>query len=490
MNKTFAMLIALVAMMFAVDAMAFTPPASPAPKSWISDTSHVLSDAAHNRLDQKLRQINQSSANEIAALIVPTLEGTDIADVGDLTSKAWGVGKKDLDNGVLVVLAMKEHKSRISTGKGVEGDLPDLKCNDILNNARPYLRRGDVEGALGFIFDSSASAIANHRAEASALAQKQQSAPTPALQPQAVSTGNQQHTSSCAVSNPGQSTGIGWGTWLVMLGLGGTVIYLMVRARNRRLQEEEQERLARARRAEERAARIRENQERLARENAERETRRLQEEARLQQEARLREQERIAALNRPPPAVTVPRPSPRPVMAVPVTRPAIPRPNITTPVTLHESAVPAAVGAAAALAASEALAQQLEENRAQQRREAAERRAREQEAEERRARERDAEEQRERQLEEDRRERAARAREREEEERQARARREQEEADARRRQQEEDDRRSRESSYSSSSSSWDSGSSSSDSGSSWGGGGDSGGFGGGDSGGGGSSSDW
>ncbi len=140
MNKFFAMMAALVVAMFTANAFAWDPPPSPAPASWISDSSHVLSDDAHARLDAKLRQINQSSANEVAALILPTLDGQDIADVGDLTAKAWGVGKKNLDNGVLVVLAMKEHKSRISTGKGVEGDLPDLKCNDILQNARPYLR--------------------------------------------------------------------------------------------------------------------------------------------------------------------------------------------------------------------------------------------------------------------------------------------------------------------------------------------------------------
>ena len=426
MNKYLSILVALVATLFAANAMAFTSPPSPAPKSWISDPSHVLSDAAHARLDQKLRQINQSSANELAALILPTLDGADIADVGDLTSKAWGVGKKDLDNGVLVVLAMREHKSRISTGKGVEGDLPDLKCNDILNNARPYLRRGDIEGALGFIFDSSASQIANHKAEAAKLA----SQPPTTSTAQGASTSTTRSNSSCTASG----AGLGGGGLLVIAILALAAIFFISRARaaQRRRMEEMEDELQRQRdevwRNHERAAR-------LARENAEREASRQAEEARLNAQ---REAERVRqSLN-----------VPTPVVPVPVTRPSSMRPTapvLETPQTPYE---PISTAFAASALAAEV------------------------EAEERRERERQEE--------------TRRAREREEEERRARERREQEEADRRRRE-EESSSSSSSSSWDSGSSgsSWDSGSS----GGGWDSGG-SGGFGGGDSGGGGSSSDW
>ena len=87
MKKYLAMLVTLAVTLFAVNSFAWDPPASPAPASWISDTSGVLTPAAHARLDAKLRLINQSSANEVAALILPTLDGADIADVGDKTAK-------------------------------------------------------------------------------------------------------------------------------------------------------------------------------------------------------------------------------------------------------------------------------------------------------------------------------------------------------------------------------------------------------------------
>jgi uncharacterized membrane protein YgcG len=217
MNKFFMAMVALIATLFAANAFAWNPPPSPAPASWIADPSGVLSVEAHHRLDVQLIKINQSSANEIAALILPTLDGQDIRDVGIYTAKAWGVGKKGLDNGVLVVLAMKEHKSDIETGKGVEGDLPDLKASDILVNVvRPHMRKGDVEGALSSTFDAIASSIADHKTEAAALAAKRAAAANN------TATSPAPHTASCSVSSVGADDPLGW---LVVLGAFALVLY-------------------------------------------------------------------------------------------------------------------------------------------------------------------------------------------------------------------------------------------------------------------------
>ncbi len=335
MNKLYSILVALVVTLFASSALAWDPPPSPAPASWISDTSGVLSPEAHARLDAKLKLINQSSANEVAALILPTLDGENIADVGDKTAKAWGVGKKDLDNGVLVVLAMKEHKSRISTGKGVEGDLPDLKCNDILQSARPYLRKGDVEGALGFVFDSASSAIANHKAELAA------------------GKAGTSTSTSCDVSGAvgSDNTGI----WVVMAVLVGAFLLAMwlnarARARQRRALEEleRQNREARQRQ-------IRLNQEREA--------------------ARRAEEQR---LNKPTPPIAPP--------------PAVQTRHVTHEPLRHNASVAVPVAAGVTVAAGVALAAAEEEARRHRAEEARRRREREEEDERRRRRERDEEE--------------------------------------------------------------------------------------------------
>ena len=347
MNKFFAMMVALVATLFVSNAFAWNPPPSPAPASWISDPSHVLSDAAHARLDAKLKQINQSSANEMAALILPTLDGESIEDAGDLTSKAWGVGKKNLDNGVLVVLAMKEHKSRISTGKGVEGDLPDLKCNDILQAMRPYLRSGNVEGALGYAFDQASTLIANHKAEAAAQAAKAKE--TGGGPPLASNNAPQTSTSnshSCQVSAPGSDAG--GLLWVLILG-GGLALgiwYLASRSAARRREEEEIERQAR------------EERTRLRRLNSEREANRRAEEQRL---------------NSPVLPIVHPTPVVRPVAPAPVSTPAV----------VAVSAVAAGVTAATGMA----LAAAEEESRRHREAEARRRRLQQEEEDNRKRRE-------------------------------------------------------------------------------------------------------
>lgn len=165
MKNFVSLLIVAIVGLFSLNSFAWDPPSSPKPASAILDQASILSPEAHQRLDVQLKRINTNSTNEIAALIIPSLDGQSIEDVGIATAKAWGVGKKDLDNGVLVILAMKEHKSRIEVGKGIEGDLPDLKSNDILQKVlRPYMKKGDVEGGLSATFDSISSAIASHKA--------------------------------------------------------------------------------------------------------------------------------------------------------------------------------------------------------------------------------------------------------------------------------------------------------------------------------------
>lgn len=222
MKTYISMVVAVIATLFAVNASAWNPPPTPKPASAISDVGGTLSPEAHARLDAQLKQINAGSANELAALILPSLEGESIEDVANATFKAWGVGKKDIDNGVLVVLAMKEHKSRIETGKGVEGDLPDLKTHDILDNiVKPRMRQHKVEAALSEAFSAISSSIANHKAEAEAA--KAKAATNPAPTATATTDAPTPSRPICDASGVGMSGG-GWA--LLIMGMAALVIWM------------------------------------------------------------------------------------------------------------------------------------------------------------------------------------------------------------------------------------------------------------------------
>lgn len=136
----FTLLVCLFALALAPRAFAFTPPPMTA---HVTDTAGELTQAQRLTLDKKLEDYRLRTTNEIAVFIPKSLEGDAIEDVGIATGRAWKLGVKGKDNGVLLIIAPVERKARIEVGRGVEGSLPDLKANDIIRqNIRPYLLHG------------------------------------------------------------------------------------------------------------------------------------------------------------------------------------------------------------------------------------------------------------------------------------------------------------------------------------------------------------
>ena len=153
-----SMVIAMIAM-FAVPGLAYNPPSAPAEGWYVVDQAGKLSADQMQKLNQKIEHMNKTTKNEYGILLLPDMEGDNIEDVAHATFNAWGVGKKDLDNGVLIVVSIKERKSRIETGKGVGGEIPDLTANKILKeNLNPHLKNSDFYGG----FDATLTAISSH----------------------------------------------------------------------------------------------------------------------------------------------------------------------------------------------------------------------------------------------------------------------------------------------------------------------------------------
>lgn len=122
----------------ALPAFAFTPPPI---DGHVNDAAGKLTATQRQALNAKLDDVRQKTGYEIAALIAGPLEGEAIEDVAFATFKAWKLGQKGKDNGVLLVIAPSERRVRIETGKGVGGDLTDLESNEIIRtNISPHLR--------------------------------------------------------------------------------------------------------------------------------------------------------------------------------------------------------------------------------------------------------------------------------------------------------------------------------------------------------------
>ena len=133
-------LLTLLLALVAAPARAYTPPAM---TGYVTDAAGKLTESQRLALDQKLQAYDHRTGNQVAVFIAKSLEGESIDVVGADTGRAWHVGVKGKDNGVLLVIAPNERKAEIATGKGVEGALPDLRTNDIIHQKlQPQLRPG------------------------------------------------------------------------------------------------------------------------------------------------------------------------------------------------------------------------------------------------------------------------------------------------------------------------------------------------------------
>lgn len=155
MKKYFLLLTILLSTLFSANAMAYTPPPAPQNGWYISDQAGKLSQTDITILNRKIDRISKVTKNEFGILLLQDMGGDNIEDVTNATFKAWGVGKRGLDNGCLIVVAIKERKTRIETGKGIEGEVTDLQASDILRkNLAPHLKRGDFAGGLSETLDA------------------------------------------------------------------------------------------------------------------------------------------------------------------------------------------------------------------------------------------------------------------------------------------------------------------------------------------------
>lgn len=115
----------------------------------VHDDAGILSPSTIDYLEQSLRVFEDSTSNQIAILIVPTLEGETIDQFGIRVADAWKLGTKDRDNGVILLVALEERKMRIEVGQGLEGPLPDAICNRIIRNEMaPAFRRQDYDAGI------------------------------------------------------------------------------------------------------------------------------------------------------------------------------------------------------------------------------------------------------------------------------------------------------------------------------------------------------
>ncbi len=137
----------------------------PNPPSLVVDKASVLADYDRDQLERKLVALDNSSSNQVAIIIVKTLNDQPIEDVAVNTFREWGIGDKKTRNGVLILVAVDDHKVRIEVGYGLEGAIPDITASNIIeNDIKPAFRKGNYYGGLNqAVDDISKAAVGEYK---------------------------------------------------------------------------------------------------------------------------------------------------------------------------------------------------------------------------------------------------------------------------------------------------------------------------------------
>ena len=146
MKKLLSIFISLLLCIVSFSQNAFNPEdllKQKPPTQLVNDFTGTLTADQRQALENKLVAFNDSTSTQIAVVIIPTLNGTDIADYNVKLGRAWGVGGKEFSNGVVLLIAKGDRKLNIATGYGVEGALPDITSKHIIDDVIVPNFKGD-----------------------------------------------------------------------------------------------------------------------------------------------------------------------------------------------------------------------------------------------------------------------------------------------------------------------------------------------------------
>lgn len=130
------------------------------PQGYVSDFARVIDAGSKERIEMYCGMVERSTGAQIALVTIPSLEGEPIEDVANTIFRTWGVGQKGQNEGILLLLAIRDRRSRLEIGYGLEPILPDGLDGSILREMRPALRQQQYGEAFLAAADTLGNAIA------------------------------------------------------------------------------------------------------------------------------------------------------------------------------------------------------------------------------------------------------------------------------------------------------------------------------------------
>lgn len=122
----------------------------PAPKDYVLDEAGVLDASQKALLVHELKQFERETSNQLIVAVMPEVpDGYVMEDFTQRTAEAWGVGRKERENGMVLFVFPNSRQLRVEVGYGLEGAVPDALANRvIMDEIVPWFRAGDLGGGI------------------------------------------------------------------------------------------------------------------------------------------------------------------------------------------------------------------------------------------------------------------------------------------------------------------------------------------------------
>lgn len=119
------------------------------PPNWVVDTTQTLTAQQVTALSAKLQQFKTATGHELAVVMINTTGDETLEQYGIRLADAWQPGRAKQRDGLIMVVALKDHRARIEVGYGLEGTITDLLSKRIIDrDLAPHFRQGDFYGGI------------------------------------------------------------------------------------------------------------------------------------------------------------------------------------------------------------------------------------------------------------------------------------------------------------------------------------------------------
>jgi len=140
-----ALIILILCLLFLLQPFSHADIIPEKPENYVVDLADIIDNSSEYKLNQYLRELEQKTTAQLVILTIKSLEGESIEDFSiTIAHDRWKLGQKEKDNGVLLLISLKDRKYRIEVGYGLEGVIPDSLAGTIGRNyLAPFFSRGE-----------------------------------------------------------------------------------------------------------------------------------------------------------------------------------------------------------------------------------------------------------------------------------------------------------------------------------------------------------